>query len=73
MKSNLLALVSTVALGIVSVLSLEAGAALFVAIGVTAIAVADYSRTHRPLVPGDGARTGRPYAGQPAHDLRLAV
>jgi hypothetical protein len=69
----LLALVSAVALGTAFVLSFEAGITLFVMIGVTAIAVADYSRTYKPLAMADSARSHKPFAARPSHDLRLAV
>lgn len=52
MKSvTLLSLVSAVALAIAFVLSAEAVIAAFCLIGVTAIAVSEYSREIRPLVP----------------------
>jgi hypothetical protein len=65
---SLLALVSAVAVGLAFVLSFEAGVSLFVLIGITAIAVADYGRIRGPLV----VRL-EPVAVRASHDLRLAV
>jgi hypothetical protein len=69
MKTNsLIALVSAAAVGIAFALSFEAGVSLFVLIGVTAIAVADYGRIRRPLMVRLESVTVRA-----SHDLRLAV
>ncbi len=69
MKTNsLIALVSAAAVGLAFVLSFEAGVSLFVLIGVTAIAVADYGRIRRPLLVQLD-----PVAARASHDLRLAV
>jgi hypothetical protein len=69
MKTNsLIALVSAAAVGIAFVLSFEAGVSVFVLIGITAIAVADYGRIRRPLM----VRLD-PVAVRASHDLRLAV
>jgi hypothetical protein len=69
MKTNsLIALVSAAAVGIAFVLSFEAGVSLFVLIGITAIAVADYGRIRRPLM----VRL-EPVEIRGSHDLRLAV
>jgi hypothetical protein len=75
MKSNLLVLVSAVALGTASVLSFEAGVTLFVLIGIAAIAATDYSRPYRLLAVRDRAATPTPerYAARRSHDLRLAA
>lgn len=69
----LLALVSAAALGIAFVLNFQAGITLFVTIGITAIAVADYSRTYQPLAMADCTGTHKALAVQPSHSLRLAA
>jgi hypothetical protein len=69
MKTNhLLALVSAIALTIASVLSAEAGIALFSLIGVMAIAATDYAREIKPLPV-----TTRSVATRPIQALRLAA